>query len=205
MLYIQKEIEGCLLGVWKVEESSDELFSMLHQKEWLEPIFLMKSASRRQEMLASRVLLTSLLGEEKEICYYPSGKPFLADKSYQISISHTKGYVAIMLDKEQTMGLDIERRTDKIFRVRDRVVSSSEFIDEENQQIHLLLHWSAKEAMFKYLNAEGVDFRRNLHVFPFIPQKKGFFEVKETKTERAQQFRACYWVTDDFVLVGLLE
>lgn len=205
MLYIQKKLEDCLLGIWKVEETSEELLSMLQCKKWLNHFLTVKSAARIREMLATRVLLKKLLGEEKEICYFASGKPYLADGSYQISISHTRGYVALVLNKKQTMGLDIEQRTDKIFRVRDRVVSSTEFICDDNQQVHLLLHWSAKEAMFKYLNAEGVDFRGNLHVSAFQPEDEGFFEVQETKTVQTQVFRAYYLVTDDFVLVCLLE
>lgn len=205
MLYLKKQIENAVLGVWKIEETCETLFSLLSHKAWLDKISRVKSESRRCEMLATRVLLKELLDEEKQICYYESGKPYLADNSFQISISHTENYVAIILDKTQTMGLDIEQRTDKIFKVKDRLISKDDYIDSSNEQIHLLLHWSAKEAMFKYLNAEGVDFRKNLHVEGFTPNEEGVFYVSESKTKKKQHFKAYYMVTSDFVMVCLAE
>lgn len=205
MLYLKKEIGKSLLGIWKVEEGCEYLLSLLDHKEWLDIVFGAKSDSRRLEMLATRVLLKELLGEEKQISYFPSGRPYLEDNSFQISISHTKGYVAIVLDKTRTMGMDIEYRSDKIFKVRDRVITPSDYIDSANEQVHLLLHWSAKEAMFKFLDAEGVDFRRNLHVESFVPKEQGMFNVWESRTEAKHQFEAHYLVRSDFVLVCLIS
>ena len=68
------------------------------------------AAHRRLEWLAVRVLLYTLSGEEKEIAYHPSGKPYLADDSASISISHTKGYVAVALGLPgREVGVDIEQ------------------------------------------------------------------------------------------------
>ena len=53
-----------LLGVWKIEESSEELLSMLEQSsEYLPFLQQIKTEKRRQEWLASRVLLKELAGE----------------------------------------------------------------------------------------------------------------------------------------------
>ena len=47
-----------LLGVWKIEESSEELLSMLElSSEYLPFLQQIKTEKRRQEWLASRVLL----------------------------------------------------------------------------------------------------------------------------------------------------
>lgn len=205
MIYLKKRIDNTLLGVWKVEETIDELYSRLIHKHWLLDVAAAVSVSRKKEMLATRVLLKELLGEEKKICYYPSGKPYLSDESYEISISHTKGYVAVALHRHKTMGLDIEQCTDKILRVRERITTRYDYIDPENERNHLLLHWSAKEAMFKFLNSEGVDFRRNLHVEPFTPYEQGVFRASESKTKERQHFDAHYIVEGDFVLVCLKE
>lgn len=204
MLFLKRQIASeTLLGIWKIEESIEELYEMLDRKDWLQKVDQAKSISRKREMLATRVLLKELLGEEKLICYCDSGRPYLEDQSCQLSISHTRGYVAIALNKENLLGLDIEQISDKIFRVRDRVIGDRDSIDQDNEQIHLLLHWSAKEAMFKYLDLEGVDFRKNLHVEPFIPQQEGIFITSESRTENQQTFEAFYIVDKDFVLVCL--
>ena len=81
-----------------MDETLDELLSMLPQQEtYLEGLQRFSAEHRRLEWLSVRVLLFTLLGEEKEIAYYPSGKPYLADKSASISISHTRGYVSVII------------------------------------------------------------------------------------------------------------
>lgn len=206
MIYLKKHInEDTFWGIWKVEETNEYLLSTLDHQEWLQEVLVAKSTSRQLEMLATRVLLKELLGEEKQICYFASGKPYLHDESYHISISHTKGYVAVALSKRYTMGLDIEQCTDKILRVKERFTTRYDYIESSNERNHLLLHWSAKEAMFKYLNTEGVDFRRNLHIEPFVPKDKGSFIASESVTETRQHFDAQYIVEKDFVMVCLVE
>ncbi|MDR1090119.1 MAG: hypothetical protein LBL79_03510 [Prevotella sp.] len=204
MLYSREYItESTLLGIWKTEETRDELLSMLCHHEWIQNIYSIKSESRVLEILAARVLLKELLGEEKEICYNSSGKPFLTDGSYHISVSHTRGYVGVALNKDKFPGLDLEQISGKIFRVRSRLISSHEYIDRDNELIHLLLHWSAKEAMIKFLDVEGIDIRRHLFVDRFIPRQKGCFPASESRTETHYQFDVYYRVEKDFVVVCL--
>lgn len=204
MLYYREYISGqTLLGVWKITESKDDLLSFLDDHEHLDEILNIKSQTRILEMLAVRVLLKELLGEEKKIYYLPSGKPLLEDHSYHISISHTKGYVTVALNKSSLVGLDIEYISDKILRVKDRVISVGEYIDSENEVLHLLLHWSAKEAMFKFLDTESVDFREHLFVEKFSFAKEGVFSARELRTSFKHVFKAHYKVDEDFVLVCL--
>ncbi len=152
----------------------------------------------------ARILMKELMGEEKEVYYNQSGKPFLTDKSYHISVSHTKGYVAVAVNQVKHIGLDIEQISEKIRRVQSRLIAGSEYIDKENELIHLLLHWSAKEAMFKFIDVEGVNFLSNLFVDKFIPsQNGGTFRTSETRTEKAYKFNAYYKIDKDFVLVCL--
>ena len=42
---------------------------------------------------------------EKEIAYYSSGRPYLKDGSRYISISHTRGYVAVALHSSYEVGM----------------------------------------------------------------------------------------------------
>lgn len=204
MLYAKEYItESTLIGIWKVEESRDELLSLLSHHAWVQNIYSIKSESRVLEILSARILIKELTGEEKEVYYNKSGKPFLVDKSYHISVSHTRGYVAVAVNKEKHIGLDIEHISEKIKRVQSRVIASCEYIDRENELIHLLLHWSAKEAMFKFLDVEGVDFLHNLSVSPFTPEKQGCFHASETRTDKRYKFNAFYRVEDEFVMVCL--
>ncbi|NDW10748.1 4'-phosphopantetheinyl transferase superfamily protein [Dysgonomonas sp. 520] len=197
MLIRKEKYDTTHLAIWKIDESREELFSMLENKSFLQKdVLLVSSEAKQTEKLAVRVLLKELLGKEVNIKYEVSGRPYLSDKSFHLSISHTKGFVAVILDKDKTVGIDIEKISDKVVRVRDRFVSDQEFIDPDNELIHLLLHWSAKETMYKIIDREGVDLKSDLQIHHFKPQQKGTFEAGEIK----QTFTINYEVTEDFVL-----
>src|SRR5690554_4531156 len=91
---------GGLLGIWKMEESREELlehFPMHLQQEAIAYLDNIRSPRRSIEWLSTRAMLFILLGHGKSIQNYPDGRPYLADHSYQISISHTKEYAALLL------------------------------------------------------------------------------------------------------------
>lgn len=89
-----------------------------HQEVYREGMRRFTAAHRRLEWLAVRVLLYTLSGEEKEIAYHPSGKPYLADDSASLSISHTKGYVAVVLGLPgREVGVDIEQYGERVRKV----------------------------------------------------------------------------------------
>lgn len=206
MLYYKEYITAAtLIGVWKIEETREELLSALSHHDWVENIHSIKSESRALEILSARLLIKELAGEEKEVYYNPSGKPYLTDKSFHISVSHTKKFVAVAINRERPIGLDIEQISEKIRRVQSRVIGKGEYIDENNELIHLLLHWSAKEAMFKFLDADSIDFREHLFVRSFTPEKEGTFEASEYRTDSNHRFKAFYKVEPEYVMVCLEE
>ena len=110
--------------------------------------------------MSVRVLLKALCGEEKEIAYYSSGRPYLKDGSRYISISHTRGYVAVALHSSCEVGMDIEQYGTRVRKVASRFIRSDEepAMMEGDEVYALLLHWSAKEALFKLMGVEEVDF-----------------------------------------------
>ena len=77
MPLLQKQASP-LWGIWKIEERGEELLARLDRKEWYSG-FLQKVVMehRRQEWLATRVLLKELLGREVKVDYAPSGMPCL--------------------------------------------------------------------------------------------------------------------------------
>lgn len=203
MLYFTKKIGSTLLGIWKIEEPRDILLEMLRHKEWLGDILSIKAENRILEKLAIRALLKNLLGEEKLIAYHSSGCPYLADGSWNVAISHTTGYAAVALNKQSGVGVDIERLSDRVRRVRPRLIRGDEYVDPNKEIEHLLLHFSAKESMFKLLESEGVGFLEHLRVKPFEVKDEGFFQMTETRSEKQSLFDVYYRVEQDFVLTCL--
>ena len=69
----------------------------------------------------------------------------------------------------------------------------------------LLLHWSAKEALFKLMGVEEVDFIRHLRIFPFSLSEEGEFEACEYRTGRQGRYRVRYVTHPDFVLTWIIK
>ena len=113
------------------------------------------SPKRRLEYLAVRMLVYALTGEELPISYRVSGRPFFAGCPLQLSISHTSGYAAVLFSEEYETGIDIEAFSDRIVRLKERLIGPDEKADTTYE---MLLHWSAKEAVFKRLDEDGIDF-----------------------------------------------
>lgn len=202
MLYCIKNVSPTtILGIWRITESQEELVSQLEGDPELTAIISIHSPVRRLEKLAVRRLFKEILGYgEFLINYYPSGKPYLRDIPFNISISHSRGYVAIILDKEHEVGVDIEQITPKIQSVKSRIVSDKEYVDPKHELAHLLLHWSAKEVMFKILGFEGVNYLSHLFVQPFTPDNQGVFQARESRSDLNLIFDIHYTIESDFVL-----
>ena len=191
------------VGVWKVDETIDRLKAMLPNCMANEPELLdCKSDKRKLEKLAVRALLKELCGEEKKIAYLPSGKPYLADNSFRVSFSHTCGYVAVAIHPEKEVGVDIEQYGTRVQRLASRFVREDERISVQNgDEIYaLLLHWSAKETLFKLMEQADVDFLDHLQIFPFYPDVSGEMSAMEYRTEKRQAFRIVYDTHPDYVL-----
>lgn len=202
-IFLQHRDEHCQWGIWKTDESIEELLALLPTPErYAEEILRFTAPHRRLEWLSVRVLLYHLLGEEKQIAYYPNGKPHLSDYSQFISISHTRGYVAVMLSPLNEVGIDIEQYGERVQKVAHKYMRADEIptLYKGDDTWSLLLHWSAKEVMFKCMDTSEVDFRKHLHIFPFEVGQRGDFMAEEYRTDRRNRFNIYYLVGVDFVM-----
>lgn len=204
MAIYRKYQQGDLtVAVWKVDETVEQLRSMFHQFSVYEEGYARFSAEKRkQEWLAVRVLLKEMLGEEKSIAYLPSGKPYLEDGSMHVSFSHTHGYVAVALHPSAEVGVDIEQYGTRVRRVASRFIREDEKVSiaSGDEIVGLLLHWSAKETMFKLMDDQGVDFIDHLRILPFLQEKSGTFKACEYRSDKEMEFLIHYDTHPDYVL-----
>ena len=177
MLVFREHINDSELIIWQVDETLEELkeISLHHYDHELESI---SNEVRKKESILSRYLLETLLGKAVEVRYEASGKPVMDGVNF--SISHTKNYVAVIVGNG-TVGVDIEHKSDRIFRVTEKFMSKDEletltcfsntFADisknaektstfSAEAQKFALLCWCAKETMFKMIDEIGVDFTK---------------------------------------------
>lgn len=195
-------------GIWKQEETLEQLLMMLPQYgvAYRKQLNAFTSESRKKEWLAVRVLLYKMMHEVKEIAYQDNGKPYLADGSAFISISHTKGYVAVILSKQKKVGIDIEVLSERAQRVCHKFVAENELCFREDNTLSkaelFTMIWSAKEVMYKCMDKANVLFLEELHVDVDI----AFFcdpylNAWETHTPAKQKFRIHYMLQEnEFVL-----
>ena len=163
---------------------------------------------RRMEWLSVRLLLITMLGRQDVadalIGYTPAGAPYLLDHTHALSISHTKGYVAVMLAPWGSHpGIDLEQWGERVCKVASRFMREDEEVPlyHESPVAALLLHWSAKEAMYKSMpQQEAVDFKQHLRIFPFPIAAEGCFDAQEYRTSLQQRYSMAYRLYPDFVL-----
>lgn len=202
--HIKSEDATCIIAIWQITENEEELMAPVPDGESLlaEARHSFKAASRRLEWLAVRRLVYEV-GCRKTIKYHSSGRPYLESGNLHISISHTRGYAAIALCQNAPVGIDIEQRTEKVCRVKDKFLSNEEklFLPSEKKNVEaLLIIWTAKEAIFKLVDKEGVDFAEHFHVSPFGAAVEQCFQAHETFTGEHFRFDCISRIYPDFVL-----
>ncbi len=206
-LFLHHKKRTFQLAVWKMDETVDELLELLPDRDYYANAMLrFTTESRRREWLSVRMLVFTLLNEDIKIDYEADGKPFLADHSYFISISHTKGYVAVILSEKATVGIDIEKYGLRIQRITSRFMRADEqaFAYADDLIWGLLLHWSAKETLFKSFKDASADLRL-MRLDHFTPESNGTFGIQEYWTEKQQIYAISYLLFPDFVLTWLVE
>ncbi len=164
-IYAHHTFEWGGIAIWRIEETPDALYALLSTSRYDDMLAAINHEARRAEWLAVRVLIAQTLGADKEVRYHVSGRPFLADGSYHISISHTKGYAAIAYHDSRAVGIDIEYVAPRVQRIAHRFTHPDEalYIDRcsiDEQLQYLLINWSAKETLYKLLDdPAAADFR----------------------------------------------
>ncbi len=164
--------ENTRLGIWKITEQPQNIFDKYiikpHEKIQFEKI---NNQSRKTEWICTRLLLSNLTSINTSIYYNNFGKPELNTGDYKISVSHSKKFVAILLSKNKTPGIDIEQITDRPQKIKHKFLTTNE------QQwcttnFELTTAWSAKETIYKIFGP-GLDFK-NIVLDQFYTNKTQF-------------------------------
>lgn len=201
MLYhCDRNADGEILSIWKMDEPAEDLLSLFSEKKGLyqSEVERHKSVKRRQEYLSVRALLLDALGHECDVFHDEMGKPSLSEEHLRISISHTKGYAAILLSPLREVGLDIEQFSDKIFHVRDKFLRAEEKqIIDSIDRTQLLLCWSAKETVYKLYEGLRPEYWEQITVKALDMDQCVMLAEVEDRPPVSLRFR----VFPDFVMV----
>lgn len=194
--------------IWKSEESIDETLLFFApgvqdvHKERMESI---KYEKRKKEYLCARLLIDIIAGAGQRVEYLESGRPYLLDSNKEISISHTKDYIAVIANDDNRVAIDIEvfgktvERVKHKFCTKDELAFLSDDADVRSVQLHLI--WSAKETAFKLLDEKRIYFDEHLCVLPFALDKEGEMHCNVIKDNTVRDIKMEYKLFDDFVMV----
>ena len=217
--------ESPVMGIMEITEPWQDMLESLKQNDrYLSELNKIRSDKRKQEWLTVRFLLKKLSGPDTYIDYHDNGAPFLPGSSYHISISHTKGYAAVILSEDEYPGIDIEYRSERAWKLRKKFLSDKEsgvFLslssyadlnvqsriecnDDIKRKIShadvATIFWCAKETAFKALQQAEVDFIEHLHILPFALSDEGILTLKETKTPSEQVFSINYKIAENYII-----
>jgi hypothetical protein len=79
-------------------------------------------------------------------------------------------------------------------------MANDEYIDSNNRVLHLIIHWCAKETLYKLMNSTNIIFKEHLHIRPFEIQDKGIIKACESFTNEKATFDIYYEVNNDFII-----
>lgn len=178
-LQILEKTPQHLVAIWQITETTSFFEDQLpkEDKEYVNSKYSVASSNeklqqrqieKKLERLAVRLLVKTLV-KKLHLDYTfldktPTGKPFLSENTnLNLSISHDFPYCAAIIDIEKEVGIDIQSQVSKISRVFPRVMSEREQKNAQNLATQTLF-WSAKEALYKYADIEGLFFKEDLNV-----------------------------------------
>jgi 4'-phosphopantetheinyl transferase len=197
-----------IYALWKITESVEELRSAISLREGEERLYnTFVAESRQKQWLAYRILIRELLKpDEFPVEYDVTGKPFLADSDFHISVTHTDDLAAVIISRHARVGIDIEKMKPRIEKVREKFINPEEtaFITTERELEQLTLAWCAKEALYKLFGLKNLDFRENMLVE--IPAQAGMtFNAMICFGGKRYKYRLHSKLIGSYIMVYLLD
>jgi phosphopantetheinyl transferase len=112
------------------------------------------------------------LGDEVKIFYDEYGAPGVNTPNTYISISHSRGRVAVLV-ADRPCAVDIECANRDFRKVACRYLSDEEITIAEEYDLYAEM-WSAKEALYKYYRKGGLDLVKEIVILEYNPSKQHF-------------------------------
>jgi phosphopantetheinyl transferase len=203
-----KNIDGdAILAVWKIEETEAQLLAGLQLKTHeLEFISSLNNGKRLLHWLSTRLLLRTMLNTTEYIdCRMDEhGKPYLFNLDYEISLSHSYDYAAVIISKTKKVGVDIELIKHKIKAIKHKFLTDSELAQKQiGDNINgLYVCWCAKEAIYKWYGKKGLEFKQHIHIKPFKLANEGRLTASVELPEGIAQLDVDFFKMGDGYMLG---
>jgi 4'-phosphopantetheinyl transferase len=189
-------------ALWKITEEEQALAPKVQWHEQV-PQYITNSM-KRLEFLAGRVLLQELLKiwdlEFTGLTKDDQGKPFFKNLSWHLSLSHSYPYVAAIIDRKKSVGIDLEQPKEKLLRIAPRVLSREELENAGSDIVKHCVYWCAKEALIKVYGKRHLTLAEHLLISPFSLGNEGNLTGRIIADNTVVSVPLYYRVYDNFVV-----
>lgn len=201
----QFESAGVDVWVWKITETVDALLEMVPAECAASAMKKFASEKRCREWLAVRAMVSRRFGEDARVVYDDAGKPCLDGMGGYFSISHTDGYAVMAYSRNKEIGVDVELVSRNVMSVAARFMQLDvlDAFQSGERGFVALVHWCAKEALFKIVGNLGGNFKDNILVGPLAVAENGQVQLSLVGLDGVgeDKFVAGYSVLDDLLVV----
>ncbi|PTS95447.1 4'-phosphopantetheinyl transferase, partial [Pedobacter sp. HMWF019] len=196
-----------MLSVWKIEETEEQLIAGLQLKQHeLDFISSLSNGKRLLHWLSTRLLLRTMLQTTEYIdCRMDDhGKPYLVNIDYEISLSHSFDYAAVMISRNKKVGVDIELIKDKIHKIEQKFLSVEELeqndLDRTTEGLYVC--WCVKEAIYKWNGRKGLELKKDMYIESFPLQEEGQLRAFVSLADERKELTAHYFKVEDSYMLG---
>ena len=172
-----KKTKDYIYGLWKIEETINELLSKLSPNKFeKKQLGKISHLQRKKQSISAKLILNELL-QKKITILYEKQIPYCEEHS-NISISHSDKYSAVLISTEK-IGIDLQKEERKIENIKTKFLHKTENIKYSLKELHYI--WTAKEAIYKTIKNERCSFKEN--VFLTKNMKNGYYVNESKKIE----------------------
>jgi len=143
------------LAIWHCDENITDLESKFFSKASNQVDYTnyheIKLEKRKKHWLATRLAIRAIKKEDHSIIYDEHGAPWIEIEGWEISISHSGEWVAVLLSKKSLLGVDLQVFNSKINNIAKKFTCTKEFENwqENNNEDYLHALWTIKESVYK--------------------------------------------------------
>ncbi|MGD1893006.1 MAG: 4'-phosphopantetheinyl transferase family protein [Cyclobacteriaceae bacterium] len=171
LLKLEKINQNSSWALWKIDEPFEELVQYLQfHPDDLTELHSIHHPRKQLEWLSGRAALRTLLDTENQAEFRISkddkGKPFLHDQIYQISLANSFPYGVAIIHRNLPVGIDIEKPSPKLLRVRHKFLSDAEAQVAQEDLHQLCKYWATKESLYKLYGRKQLSLKQNIIVKP---------------------------------------
>lgn len=133
-----------------------EQYLHLCDSEINEKIKQVSSPRRIREIIMSHLLIKKYFGNNAILCHSHIGAPFIKNHNCHISISHSSNQIALAINRNSPIGIDLENWREQLLKVKSRFLSNKEMAIYSTPQL-MLKAWTMKESLYKVAESPGIS------------------------------------------------